>query len=97
LADTHKSYNSKLSPSIFLGPNVFLRGFAPPVSMTDQNQSLAKSFEPATIEQKWSAAWEAMGVSRATLEAGKPDFCIQLPPPNVTGTRPNAEKRLKSN
>ncbi|MGI4890912.1 MAG: valine--tRNA ligase, partial [Janthinobacterium lividum] len=54
--------------------------------MTDQNQSLAKSFEPATIEQKWSAAWEAMGVSRATLEAGKPDFCIQLPPPNVTGT-----------
>lgn len=54
--------------------------------MTDQNQALAKSFEPATIEQKWSAAWEAMGVSRATLEAGKPDFCIQLPPPNVTGT-----------
>lgn len=54
--------------------------------MTDPNQSLAKSFEPAAIEQKWSAAWEAMGVSRATLEAGRPDFCIQLPPPNVTGT-----------
>lgn len=54
--------------------------------MTDPNQSLAKSFEPAAIEQKWSAAWEAMGISRATLEAGRPDFCIQLPPPNVTGT-----------
>jgi valyl-tRNA synthetase len=47
---------------------------------------LAKSFEPKEIESKWAARWEQSGHSKATLEAAKQSFCIQLPPPNVTGT-----------
>jgi len=47
---------------------------------------LAKSFEPAEIEKFWRAEWEKRGYYKATTELGKPSFCIQLPPPNVTGT-----------
>ena len=47
---------------------------------------LAKSFEPAEIEKIWRSAWEERGYYTATLDAGKPAFSIQLPPPNVTGT-----------
>ncbi|MES2899626.1 MAG: valine--tRNA ligase [Pseudomonadota bacterium] len=47
---------------------------------------LAKSFEPADIEQFWRTEWEQRGYFTATTDAGKPSFCIQLPPPNVTGT-----------
>ncbi len=48
--------------------------------------SLSKSFEPAAIEAKWAPLWEASNVYEPTLDAAKPSFCIQLPPPNVTGT-----------
>ena len=48
--------------------------------------TLAKSFEPAAIEARWTPEWEQQGLARATLSEGKADFCIQLPPPNVTGT-----------
>lgn len=47
---------------------------------------LAKSFEPAAIEARWAPLWEASGIYAPTLDASKPSFCIQLPPPNVTGT-----------
>ncbi len=47
---------------------------------------LAKSFEPAAIEARWAPQWEAAEVGKPTLDAGKPSFSIQLPPPNVTGT-----------
>jgi valyl-tRNA synthetase len=47
---------------------------------------LAKSFEPADIEQFWRTEWEARGYFAATVDADKPSFSIQLPPPNVTGT-----------
>jgi valyl-tRNA synthetase len=47
---------------------------------------LAKSFEPADIEQFWRTEWEQRGYFAATMDAGKPSFSIQLPPPNVTGT-----------
>ncbi|MEK8048822.1 valine--tRNA ligase [Ideonella sp. DXS22W] len=47
---------------------------------------LAKSFEPAAIEARWAPQWEQSGVYAPTLDAAKPSFCIQLPPPNVTGT-----------
>ena len=47
---------------------------------------LAKSFEPAEIEKFWRTEWEKRGYYKATTEPGKPSFCIQLPPPNVTGT-----------
>ncbi len=47
---------------------------------------LAKSFEPAAIEAKWAPLWESGGACTPTLDAAKPSFSIQLPPPNVTGT-----------
>jgi len=47
---------------------------------------LAKSFEPAAIEARWAPIWEASGAHAPTLDPSKPSFCIQLPPPNVTGT-----------
>ncbi len=48
--------------------------------------TLAKSFIPSEIEQKWAPLWEQSDHARALTEADKPNFCIQLPPPNVTGT-----------
>ncbi|MEW6292021.1 MAG: valine--tRNA ligase [Pseudomonadota bacterium] len=48
---------------------------------------LAKSFEPADIERRWYPVWESNGYFAAGLDTHKTDnFCILLPPPNVTGT-----------
>ncbi len=47
---------------------------------------LAKSFEPAAIEARWTPLWEACGAFAPTLDPARPSFSIQLPPPNVTGT-----------
>jgi valyl-tRNA synthetase len=46
---------------------------------------LAKSFEPGPIEAKWAPLWEQRGLFEPTLDAARPSFSIQLPPPNVTG------------
>jgi len=46
---------------------------------------LAKSFEPGPIEAKWAPLWEQRHAFAPTLDAAKPAFSIQLPPPNVTG------------
>lgn len=48
--------------------------------------TLAKSFDPSAIESCWGPEWEQRGLAKATTDEGKADFCIQLPPPNVTGT-----------
>ncbi|HEV2977833.1 MAG TPA: valine--tRNA ligase [Casimicrobiaceae bacterium] len=47
---------------------------------------LAKSFEPRAIEAKWYPFWEANGLFKPSLRGDLPAYCIQLPPPNVTGT-----------
>jgi valyl-tRNA synthetase len=47
---------------------------------------LPKSFEPSAIEARWAPLWEKSGVYAPTLDPARPSFCIQLPPPNVTGT-----------
>ncbi len=47
---------------------------------------LSKSFDPHAIEAKWYPLWEARGYFKPSLNAGAPAFCIQLPPPNVTGS-----------
>jgi valyl-tRNA synthetase len=47
---------------------------------------LAKSFEPHAIEAKWYPLWESRGYFEPRYEPGAPAYCIQLPPPNVTGT-----------
>lgn len=52
----------------------------------DTHSTLAKSFEPQTIEAQWGAEWERRGYATASFTPGRNDFAIQLPPPNVTGT-----------
>ena len=48
---------------------------------------LTKSFEPKDIESRWYPKWESAGYFKAGLDPAKTEsFCIQLPPPNVTGT-----------
>jgi valyl-tRNA synthetase len=51
---------------------------------------LAKSFEPAAIEARWYPEWEKAGYFKAgadtTKTAPNENYCILLPPPNVTGT-----------
>ncbi len=50
-------------------------------------RELDKSFDPKTIESKWYAFWESKGYYAAGLNPEvKDNFCILLPPPNVTGT-----------
>ncbi len=47
---------------------------------------LAKSFEPHAIEAKWYPLWESRGWFKPSMNPDASPFCIQLPPPNVTGT-----------
>ena len=47
---------------------------------------LAKTFEPQDIERRWYPLWESRGYFRARGEPDAPAYCVQLPPPNVTGT-----------
>ncbi|MEK9771896.1 MAG: valine--tRNA ligase [Nitrosomonadales bacterium] len=50
-------------------------------------QELNKSFEPKNIEDKWYTFWEQKGYYESKIDQIKKDnFCILLPPPNVTGT-----------
>ena len=54
---------------------------------TAAGDELAKSFDPKTLESKWYQFWESKGYYAAGLDTSKQDnFCILLPPPNVTGT-----------
>jgi len=47
--------------------------------------ALDKSFEPRAVEGRWYGRWEAAGWFAHRGDA-PPAYCIQLPPPNVTGT-----------
>jgi len=47
--------------------------------------SLDKSFDPRAVEAKWYDRWESAGWFAHRGDA-RPAYCIQLPPPNVTGT-----------
>ena len=69
---------------------------APSTPAQPSLEGLAKSFEPAAIEQRWGPFWEAQnyghagyrgtGAASAEAAAQGQNFAIQLPPPNVTGT-----------
>jgi valyl-tRNA synthetase len=70
-----------------------------PQSQGAADAALAKSFEPAAIEALWYPLWESRGLFRNPpaaaadaapsadgLDTRASGYCIQLPPPNVTGT-----------
>ncbi len=46
---------------------------------------LPKTFDPAEIEARWYAQWEATGAFRPERPSAQP-FTIVMPPPNVTGS-----------
>ncbi len=47
---------------------------------------LDKSFDPHEVERRWYSLWESRGYFAHSADSEKPPYCIQLPPPNVTGT-----------
>lgn len=47
---------------------------------------LAKAYSPSEIENKWYQIWEQQGYFKPSMDKNAPSYCIQLPPPNVTGT-----------
>lgn len=47
---------------------------------------LAKTYAPGEIESKWYPIWEEKGYFKPNMDKNAPSYCIQLPPPNVTGT-----------
>ena len=58
-----------------------------PDNASMNTNELAKSFEPKTTEAYWYDKWESSGYFKAGQDPSKSEsFCIQLPPPNVTGT-----------
>lgn len=54
--------------------------------MNPQEIPLAKSYDPAPIEDKWYAKWQEDGLFRCDPDSPKPPFSIVIPPPNVTGS-----------
>ncbi len=56
------------------------------MSTDNQGHELAKAFEPSVIESRWYPVWEQAGYFKESGDTSKPAYCIQLPPPNVTGT-----------
>jgi valyl-tRNA synthetase len=47
---------------------------------------LEKTFDPAAVEPRLYASWEASGVFAPTDDPGAEPFAIAIPPPNVTGS-----------
>jgi len=44
------------------------------------------TYNPQSIEQKWYQTWENKGYFAAQNKADADNYCIMIPPPNVTGT-----------
>ncbi|HMK13668.1 MAG TPA: valine--tRNA ligase, partial [Burkholderiales bacterium] len=47
---------------------------------------LPKSFDPHGIESRWYSEWENRGYFAHSPNSDQQAYCVQLPPPNVTGT-----------
>jgi valyl-tRNA synthetase len=52
---------------------------------TQTRPELAKTYEPAAVERRIYAAWEAAGVFHGEPDPARPAFVISMPPPNITG------------
>jgi len=63
-----------------------MRGFSEDAAPAAAKMELAKSFDPRAIESRWYPEWEQRGYFAQSGDLAQPAYCIQLPPPNVTGT-----------
>ncbi len=48
-------------------------------------KELPKNFEPKSAEKRWYDFWEESGYFKPTEKPGAKNYCIVIPPPNVTG------------
>jgi len=48
-------------------------------------ETLAKTYEPREVENRWYGFWEENGFFRADVNSPAEHFSIVIPPPNVTG------------
>ena len=44
-----------------------------------------REYQPEKVEAHWSEEWISQGLSVADPKSGKPQFCMVIPPPNITG------------
>ena len=49
------------------------------------SESLPKGYEPADVEAKWIAYWQAEKTFTPDLDGPGDPYSIVIPPPNVTG------------
>jgi valyl-tRNA synthetase len=63
---------------IYTGPS-----FSEPI-MSDTE--LAKTYDPASIEDGWYDRWEASGAFACDPSSEATPYTIMMPPPNVTGS-----------
>ena len=54
--------------------------------MNDKTAQLPTVYNPAEVEGKWYKFWLEKGYFHAEAKPGKPEYCITIPPPNVTGS-----------
>ncbi|MCC6445497.1 MAG: valine--tRNA ligase [Armatimonadetes bacterium] len=52
----------------------------------ERAETLAKAYSPREVEDRWYAFWLEKNYFRADVEEGRPEYCITIPPPNVTGS-----------
>ncbi len=50
-----------------------------------EKEILEKTYEPASVEDRWSKKWIEAGIGTPEKGADKPAFSMVIPPPNITG------------
>jgi len=54
--------------------------------MNEKSTQLPTVYDPGRVEDKWYKFWLEKNYFRAEVRPGKPEYCITIPPPNVTGS-----------
>jgi len=54
--------------------------------MERSGEGLPKVYDPGVVEEKWYRFWEENELFKATMDPERQNFCIVIPPPNVTGS-----------
>lgn len=52
----------------------------------NETTQLPTVYSPAEVESKWYKFWLDKDYFHARVNEGKPEYCITIPPPNVTGS-----------
>jgi valyl-tRNA synthetase len=48
--------------------------------------NLPTAYDPTDVERKWYAFWLEKDYFHAEVDESRPEYCITIPPPNVTGS-----------